>query len=142
MGCDIHAVVEYRKSYGWTGFVDDCYLSRDYVMFGAMVDGHGRSDEGQRGVAPAKGQPPEPRATDYEAAMRDDDWGTDVGDHTLSWLSPAEFRQAIEMAEAYGRQLWGDYTVGEDYRAMLALLDSLAESVGADGVRLVFGFDN
>lgn len=133
MGCDIHAVVEYRRRRedNWWVVGAQVSLFRDYRMFSLMVDDHSRDYHDIGGVAPARGNPPD-GAVDYARVMQEDDDWPDVGEHTLSWLTPAEYLEAL--------QRHGD--PDGDYLALAIYLDGLAEHYGEDGVRLVFGFDN
>ena len=93
MGCDIHAHVEYRypnqreDDAGWF-HAASVNINRWYSLFGAMA---GVRREDVKPVAPPRGFP-----GDAAWAAREEYEETNGDAHTPSWLTPSEFRQAVE----------------------------------------------
>lgn len=139
MGCDIHVTVERHVIRDFEAEVMHLdYVPRSYTMFGCMVDGHGRAPSGVVGVAPARGLPPGPTkiAMDWAIRVGEDPYGEGArgGAHTFSWLTPAEYREALDRYRSF---------VGEEpapeWLALGCYLDELEKH---GDVRLVFSFDN
>lgn len=140
MGCDIHASVEYEHREGmWFTVCDLAFLPRDYQMFARLVDGHSRDYDKVGGVAPERGLPPLP-----SALRRDIEWAqahpedaprpaVAWGDHTFSWLTPAEYEKALQLRIGDGNG------PGAEWVAIGRYMDLLSES---GCVRFVFSFDN
>lgn len=140
MGCDLHAVVVSRPERGYGQVLMTFNEPRDYRMFAAMADV--RNYMGITPVSKPRGLPhwwttvgehkPNDEPTFY---LNGADIG--LGDHSFSWLTTAEFEDAIQRAQS-APSVGGD--VDPAYTATLAFMQSL----DATGWRstLVFGFDN
>lgn len=61
--------------------------------------------------------------------------------HSHSWLTPAEYKKALELYQADCDKQGYGYKVPSEYKAILAALESL-ESNGENEARVVFWFDN
>lgn len=160
MGCDIHMYAEYAKAGDaehWRDFGGHINPGRDYGLFaklagvrgeGAMfpVRGvpSGLSYEAQGDnaffVTDSKGDRYVSRDTaqgwvDRGISQWTDDrecFVTDPDNHTHSWVTPAELRQALEAP--------GPWPHGDEYWALLAALEELERR--GNTARVVFWFDN
>lgn len=121
MGCDIHAIVEYRDGRRWSpvfcGTVIN--LPRDYDIFGGMA---GVRNETIEAVSAPKGLPEDGDGYYYEYLK-------DHAEHSFSWLTTTEFEEAIKRGDG-----------GPEYKAVLALMRSL--ELSGHHARIVFGFDS
>jgi hypothetical protein len=127
MGCDIHAIVEYdeyKDGKSWTRFCNP-NLPRSYSTFGVLAGV--RSTEFSPLISP-RGLPDH-----YSNYYEDNYVGDYVGDHTFAWLTPGEFRKALELLKLK------DYQPHVEYLAVADLMDRLAIQYP---VRIVFGFDS
>lgn len=123
MGCDIHAIVEYRHardtgemhSLSW----DEFWLPRHYGVFAALA--------GVRGEGPPpKGRPDNETEWLSENSMADRDSG-----HSHSWATVDEWESALTNAGVEDPEYW----------AILAAAKSL-EQHNVQGVRITYWFDN
>lgn len=123
MGCDIHAAVEYREHSHWEVFAREVELPRSYRTFGALAGV--RDSEVEPAIQP-RGLPAD---LNPSWLRQGDDDNPLLGDHSFSWLTTAEFEEALSRVDAL-----------PEYRAVLAAMRTLEES--GLPARLVFGFDN
>lgn len=142
MGCNMHAVVAYRKRGAW-----DAVMAfqewRDYALFGALADV--RTPDGIEPIASPRGLPSgfvtssEPNDPEPYVWVSGKVW---LGDHSYSWVNAEEFAEAIRRAETH---VWPSGETGglrdAEYLATLAFMRTLEER-GCQDVALVFGFDN
>lgn len=102
MGCDIHMTIYVENPYGdvpegmsefWS--MADVQIDRDYRLFAAMAGVRARNREDIEPVAMPRGLPTEIKP------YRVFGWLADTVDgHSHSWLTPAEFEEAIKRAES------------------------------------------
>lgn len=141
MGCDIHAVIEYRPASGVISTLTGTWhIYRDYRLFAALAGVRG--DPGKPPLFQPRGLPPE--HSDYVSdlyftkelvdghrrARPDSSW------HSASWLTVVEIRAALSHA---GLSL---EECEPEFRAVVATMDELDRCCGAGASRLVFWFDN
>lgn len=125
MGCDIHAGIEYRDRDHWEVFAREVELPRSYRVFSALAGVRNYHEESIEPISEPRGLP-----DDLSWWMKPDEDGHWLGDHSFSWVTTAEFEEALKRSDE-GRA---------EYRAVLAAMKVLE----AEGwtARLVFGFDN
>lgn len=142
MGCDIHAVIEYRHPNGFHASLTsgELLLYRDYDLFDAL--GVYGGDPDKPPLFEPRGLPPDfgtaVSGLYFERTLVDGnyhmipcpDW------HSASWLTAAEVRAALSH---HGRPL---EECGPEFRAAVAAMDELDRCFGSDASRLVFWFDN
>lgn len=133
MGCDIHAVVEYRDPRSsnayrreWGSLIKDFWEPRDYQLFGRLAGV--RSSEVP--VAPPRGFPADASGDTRERFMYWIAYGHEPGDNECS---PED---AKRYHERYGCPYWGEYKPYGTVSSMQAV-----EAAGMEA-RLVFWFDN
>ncbi len=162
MGCDIHIYPEYQIHGGWSSLATNVNPGRDYELFTKLAGVRGDPKEAlipPRGVPADRSLMTKwgdelfindetvnsegccSRASAERWVAQDisqwvDDRKASVTDpdhHTRSWLSTAEFRQALESPSAYGEprvEYWG----------LLAMLEEVQRR--GHETRIVFWFDN
>ena len=124
MGCDIHAVVEFKNT-DWWGDFGEISIGRWYSLFANMA-GVRNYEDSVVPVAEPRGMPSD---ASFVAKDSHEDWGADA--HTQSWLTLDEFKAAYKNSEGYR-----DHVLD----AMVSAMESL-ESNGHN-TRIVFWFDN
>ncbi|MCH7577400.1 MAG: hypothetical protein IH822_06355 [Chloroflexi bacterium] len=164
MGCDIHGVIEVNKYPGrrhshWPHA--EVYLDRHYRLFGVLA---GVRDDSVEPVVSPRGLPEDMSfktrdLNEYyiadeslsgcedrwilrshlwpNAQIRDGHWAFDSDNHTHSWVTVPELREAIKRFEGED----GKFCVPAELRALLAsmlMLDGDEEGRS----RFVFWFDN
>jgi hypothetical protein len=142
MGCDIHAVIEYRHPNGFYASLTNggLLLYRDYDLFGMLAGARGDQDLPPlfepRGLPPEYGT--EVGALYFERELVEGSWRVTPNPdwHSASWLTTAEVRAALAH---HGRPL-GE--CGPEFRAAVAAMDELDRCFGSGASRLVFWFDN
>lgn len=127
MGCNSHLLIEYRwlgPKDSWMAWATDIAERRDYDLYGFLA---GVRREGPPVVEP-RGWP-----EDISCGGREfrDDGGSDY--HTPTWLTPDEFRAAIEAVTG---------GVEKEWQMVDRTLQMLKEFYGNDGVRILIAFDN
>lgn len=126
MGCDIHAFIEYQcDDYHVTQ--SQVFIDRWYILFGALA---GVRDSDVVNLFPARGLP-EDIGVETRGAWYD--WQDDA--HHASWLTTAEFEQAIAVL---GERF--EVTNAIDVQTVLATMRHLDAS--SHLARLVFWFDS
>jgi hypothetical protein len=136
MGCDIHAVIEYRIS-GDMWFVAgiNVEIPRDYRLFAAMAGV--RNYEEVIPVAAPRGLPTDMDGTEGEERAAG---GTTAGffkalgsdGHTHSWLYTSEFEEALSLSGSHNQPAW----------ALWGYMTALANDGTRPMARIVFCFDN
>lgn len=129
MGCNSHLTIEIKQRWetdkSWSVWALDLPESRDYDLYTAMA-----------GVRAADDEVPliQPRGIPTDAAIGTAYWikRAGVDGHTHSWLSPKEFKDAAELADA----------TAKEWVSLEKVLMTLQETYGEGNVRLVFFFDN
>jgi hypothetical protein len=126
MGCDIHAMIEYRYAKGKAWFVAATALSigRYYELFGYLA---GVRDD----VTPLAEPRGFPTNSCYSLTVKDiekdeSQWNF-WGDHTASWLTAKELKK---LKPKFKKDPW--------YKCVVAY----AKRYGDENVRLVFNFDS
>jgi hypothetical protein len=141
MGCDIHAVIEYRHPNGFFAALTKggLLLWRDSELFAALA---GVREPEMPPLFKPRGLPPEisdeVNRLYFERQWVEDRWCVtpDPDWHSAGWLTAPEVRQALSHAGlSLDRCCW-------DFRAVLAAMDELDRHLGSGASRLVFWFDN
>lgn len=148
MGCNSHLFIETRTDVirsdvkRWWWLWGEPRESRDYNVYGALA---GVRTDFNKPVCEPRGLPDD---ASFETKDAFEKAGGDF--HTPTWLTPAEFTEAMERVEGPRRadpeseKYWGksgEY-LGKDWRVLKRLLPILAEVYGPDNVRLIVAFDN
>ena len=170
MGCDIHAVVEYKEYDSYSDF-GEVNIRRDYELFSALAFGEG-------GITDDLPHPPRGLPDDlslkthglfYWDAEELRKFYIEVGDEDADDFQPEEIAKGwgdwalkeyletgglpgpdwhtpswlnlTELAEALAHAKLEVGKQSSSFRAVLAAMEVLSESRGPDKVRLVFWFD-
>ena len=129
MGCDIHAVIEYREintDYWQAGAV--LHLGRSYEIFCRVADC------GRGGHPPLVANRGLPTGLAIFNDVRED------ADHSYTWLTADEFSSAVQQAKEDMGVDAHDWRYLPDYGAAVAMLRFLQTHTAE--VRIVIGFDN
>ena len=134
MGCDIHCDVEAKTSTGWwLPMGQDLEIGRDYALFSAMADVRNGENGDSEYIEPVAAPRGWPKGAGYGREII-----SDAIQHSRSWLSAAEFREAIRRAEEY----LTTRPVSAEAKAILAYMEALFLGGEYVEVRIFFGFDN
>ena len=136
MGCDIHAMMEAKRTFSWGTYwfnAGDPMIDRNYSLFGLLAGVRAVEVEP---ISPPRGLPEGYRDGISEAASEEfrgwhENWGT--GAHSTSWVTLDELRQS--------REILPD---DEDLADLIRRMERVADEFDGDGsrVRLVFFFDS
>ena len=165
MGCDIHAVIEYKRWDSFWSSFGEIDIPRDYDFFSAIAFGDGGITDEL--LYPPRGMPSDVSlrtsglfymdGQEYKDLMKShgmeekidpeimEEWekieylssGAVVAPdwHTPSWMNLSEFKASLEQ---------GDITSDKqspEIRATLSAMEILANAYGHENVRLIFWFD-
>ena len=163
MGCDIHLFIQYKSIVGdeWEDFGGRIRVTRDYNLFGQLVDGVRTSPGGflARGIPSDINRyneawtefydyiacPDEPNNVTEQQAINAggtiysdgyNRWTENSDLHSHSYLSTSEYECALQKRA----ELVQYYTIPVAYKAVLSAMQTL--NTYRHHVRIVFAFDN